>query len=70
MKLGANAVGKSQFRWKNADLFLPQAMEKTLFGWVMMGNLLPSYMGIIINHYKDSRRVFFVAHLFIHCDEV
>ena len=27
--------------------------EKTLVGWVIKGVILPSYIGIIINHYKD-----------------
>ena len=27
--------------------------EKTLVGWVLWGIILPSYIGIIINHYKD-----------------
>ena len=29
------------------------AMKKTLVGWVIWGIILPSYIGITINHYKD-----------------
>ena len=29
------------------------AMKKTLVGWVIQGIIPPSYIGIIINHYKD-----------------
>ena len=28
-------------------------MKKTLVGWVIYGIILPSYIGIIMNHYKD-----------------
>ena len=27
--------------------------EKILVGWVIQGIILPSYIGIIINHFKD-----------------
>ena len=32
---------------------LTWAMKKTLVGWVIREIILPSYIGIIINHYKD-----------------
>ena len=50
-------------------------MKKTLVGWVIQGIILPSYIGIIINRYKDpyltnqyfmeskGPRVFLVAQL-------
>ena len=32
---------------------LCEPRKKTLVGWVIWGTILPSYIGIIINHYKD-----------------
>ncbi len=37
--------------WKSSRV--TWAMKKTLVGWVLYGIILPSYIGIIMNDYKD-----------------